>query len=147
MSRLVLKSPAEIAIMHEANLIIRRIIDELRERIRPGITTADIDAFAERRILEAGARPAFKGYPHRGDGRDFPATVCASVNDEVIHGVPSKNRRLENRRLKNSKRDMHNSADHGGACNLHGRCAGVNSGRNGPGQAWNHGPGPFPFPV
>lgn len=89
MSRMVLKSPAEIAIMHEANLIIRRIFDQLRERIRPGMTTAEIDAYAEERVLAAGATPAFKGYPHRGDGRDFPGTVCASVNDEVVHGVPS----------------------------------------------------------
>jgi len=88
-SRLVLKSPAEIAIMHEANLIIRRIIDELRERVRPGMTTAEIDAYAEERVRAAGATPAFKGYPHRGDGRDFPGTVCASLNDEVVHGVPS----------------------------------------------------------
>jgi len=86
---MVLKSSAEIAIMHEANLIIRRIIDELRERVRPGMTTAEIDAYAEERVLAAGATPAFKGYPHRGDGRDFPGTVCASVNDEVVHGVPS----------------------------------------------------------
>lgn len=89
MSRMVLKSPTEIAIMHEANLIIRRIIDELRERIRPGMTTAEIDAYAEDRVRAEGATPAFKGYPHRGDGRDFPGTVCTSVNDEVVHGVPS----------------------------------------------------------
>lgn len=86
---MVLKSPAEIAIMHEANLIIRRILDVLRELVRPGMTTAEIDAYAEERIRAAGATPAFKGYPHRGDGRDFPGTVCASVNDEVVHGVPS----------------------------------------------------------
>lgn len=95
MSRLVLKSSAEIAIMHEANLIIRRIIDDLRDRIRPGVTTAEIDAFAEDRISQAGGKPAFKGYPHRGDGRDFPGTVCASVNDEVVHGVPSSKVQLK----------------------------------------------------
>jgi methionyl aminopeptidase len=87
---MVLKSPAEIAIMHEANRIIRRIFDELTDRVRPGVTTAEIDRFAEQRILEAGATPAFKGYPHRGDGRDFPGSVCTSVNDEVVHGVPSR---------------------------------------------------------
>jgi methionyl aminopeptidase len=75
--------------MDEANRIVREILAELRERIRPGMTTFEVDAFAERRIREAGGVPAFKGYPHRGDGRDFPATVCASVNDEVVHGVPS----------------------------------------------------------
>jgi len=90
MSRLVLKSPADLAIMHEANLVLRRVFDELRERIRPGMTTAELDALAERRIREADGRPAFKGYPHRGGGPDFPGSVCASVNDEVVHGVPSR---------------------------------------------------------
>ena len=89
MSPLVLKSPAEIEIMHEANAIIRSILDELEQRIVPGMTTLDIDAFAERRIREAGGVPAFKGYPHRGDGHDFPGSVCASVNAEVVHGIPS----------------------------------------------------------
>lgn len=89
MSRTVLKSPAEIEIMDEANRIIREILAELRRRIRPGMTTLEVDRFAEERIRAAGGVPAFKGYPHRGDGRDFPATVCASVNDEVVHGVPS----------------------------------------------------------
>ncbi len=89
MSRTVLKSPAEIEIMDEANRIIRAILAELRKRIRPGMTTLEVDRFAEEQIRAAGGIPAFKGYPHRGDGRDFPATVCASVNDEVVHGVPS----------------------------------------------------------
>ena len=90
MSRLVLKSAADLAIMHEANLVLRRVFDEMRERIRPGLTTADLDALAERRILEADGRPAFKGYPHRAGGPAFPGSVCASVNDEVVHGIPSR---------------------------------------------------------
>jgi methionyl aminopeptidase len=89
MSVTQLKSPAEIAIMDRANRVIRQILAELRETIRPGMTTLDIDRFAEDRIRRAGGVPAFKGYPHRGDGKDFPATVCASVNDEVVHGIPS----------------------------------------------------------
>lgn len=84
-----LKSPAEIEIMDRANRIIREILADLREMVRPGITTLEIDRFAEAGIARAGGTPAFKGYPHRGDGRDFPSTVCASVNDEVVHGVPS----------------------------------------------------------
>ena len=88
-SRLVLKSPAEIEIMHEANRIIRKTLGELEQRIRPGLTTMDIDKFAEEQIRGAGAVPAFKGYPHRGDGRDFPGSVCTSVNQEVVHGIPS----------------------------------------------------------
>jgi methionyl aminopeptidase len=90
MTRLVLKSAADLAIMHEANLVLCRVFDELRSRIRPGITTAEIDGLAERRILEAEGRPAFKGYPHRGGGPDFPGSVCTSVNDEVVHGIPSR---------------------------------------------------------
>jgi methionyl aminopeptidase len=84
-----LKSPSEIAIMDRANRVIREILFDLREIIRPGVSTLEIDRFAEARIRAAGGVPAFKGYPHRGDGHDFPATVCASVNDEVVHGVPS----------------------------------------------------------
>jgi len=90
MSRLVLKSPGDLAIMHEANLVLRRIVEEMRERIQPGVTTADLDALVERRIFEAGGRPAFKGYPHRGGGPDFPGSACTSVNDEVVHGIPSR---------------------------------------------------------
>ena len=89
MTRLVLKSAAELEIMDQANAIVQGILDQLGRLIRPGITTAEIDQFAERSVLAAGATPAFKGYPHRGDGRDFPATVCASVNAEVVHGIPS----------------------------------------------------------
>jgi methionyl aminopeptidase len=86
---MVLKSPAEIEIMHQANLVLRGIIEDLRDLIKPGVTTLEIDRFAEERIIQAGGVPAFKGYPHRGDGRDFPNTVCTSVNNEVVHGIPS----------------------------------------------------------
>jgi methionyl aminopeptidase len=81
--------------MNEANHIIREILDELRERIVPGMTTLDIDRFAESKILAAGGVPAFKGYPHPGGGPEFPGTVCASVNDEIVHGVPSQHRVLD----------------------------------------------------
>ena len=60
-----------------------RILAELRQVVVPGITTADIDELAERRVREAGAEPAFKGY------HGYPATVCASVNEQVVHGIPS----------------------------------------------------------
>jgi methionyl aminopeptidase len=80
----------EIALMDEANRIIRGILADLGAFVRPGVSTLDIDRFAERRILDAGGVPAFKGYPHRNDGHDFPGTVCTSLNDEVVHGVPSE---------------------------------------------------------
>jgi len=76
--------------MDEANRIIRGILDELREGIVPGMTTADIDSLTERRIREAGALPAFKGYPNPGGGRGFPGSACTSVNCEVVHGIPSQ---------------------------------------------------------
>jgi methionyl aminopeptidase len=85
----VLKSESEIAIMDEANRIVRSILAELADLIRPGTSTIEIDRYAEESIRKAGATPAFKGYPHRNDGRDFPGTVCTSINDEVVHGVPS----------------------------------------------------------
>ena len=89
MNRLVLKSPGEIVTMDEANRILREILSALRPMIRPGVTTEEIDSFVERRIREAGGSSAFKGYPHRGDGHDFPGSVCTSLNSEVVHGVPS----------------------------------------------------------
>jgi methionyl aminopeptidase len=75
--------------MDEANRIIRGILADLRSFVRPGITTLDVDRLAEERIRAAGGVPAFKGYPHPSGGRDFPGTICASLNDEVVHGVPS----------------------------------------------------------
>lgn len=89
MSGMVLKSPAELAIMDQANGIVRRILDRLGGMIRPGMTTMELDQFAEREVRAVGATPAFKGYPHPGGGRDFPGTVCSSVNAEVVHGIPS----------------------------------------------------------
>ena len=88
MTKTTLKSPAEIALMDEANRIIRMILVDLRAFVRPGVSTLDVDRFAEERIRAAGGVPAFKVYPHRHDGHDFPGTVCASLNDEVVHGVP-----------------------------------------------------------
>jgi methionyl aminopeptidase len=87
-TRTTLKSSAEIALMDEANRIIRGILADLRGIVRPGISTLEVDEFAAARIAAAGGTAAFKGYPHRNDGRDFPGTVCASVNDEIVHGIP-----------------------------------------------------------
>lgn len=80
--------------MDDANRIVREILEEIRGAVCPGVTTMELDALAEARVRRAGAEPAFKGYPHRGDGRDFPGTICASLNDEIIHGIPSPSVRL-----------------------------------------------------
>ena len=69
--------------MREANLIVAQVLDHLGSLIEPGITTSELDAVAERMTLKAGAKPAFKGY------RGYPATVCASVNDRIVHGIPN----------------------------------------------------------
>jgi methionyl aminopeptidase len=81
---IVCKSPAEIEKMRAANQVVARILEELAAMVAPGVSTADLDAAAEARVRAAGAEPAFKGY------RGYPATLCASVNEQVIHGIPSK---------------------------------------------------------
>jgi len=80
---IVCKSPAELEKMRAANQLVARILDELAQMVVPGISTADLDTAAEDRVRAAGAEPAFKGY------RGYPATLCASANDQVVHGIPN----------------------------------------------------------
>jgi methionyl aminopeptidase len=80
---IVCRSAAELGRMRAANALVADVLAELREMVRPGVTTAELDRFAEGRVRGAGAVPAFKGY------HGFPATLCTSVNEEVIHGIPS----------------------------------------------------------
>ena len=83
-----LKTPAELDLMREAGLVVARALDAAVRAVQPGITTAELDAIAEREIRAAGAVPSFKGY------HGYPAAICASVNDEIVHGIPSPDRRL-----------------------------------------------------
>jgi methionyl aminopeptidase len=78
------RSAAEIEKMRRVNQIVARVLGELRAMVAPGVTTQALDALAEARVREAGAEPAFKGY------HGYPATVCASINEQVVHGIPSK---------------------------------------------------------
>jgi methionyl aminopeptidase len=80
---IVCKSAAEIEKMRAANQLVARILEELAALVTPGVTTAELDAAAEARVRAAGAEPAFKGY------RGYPATLCASANEQVVHGIPS----------------------------------------------------------
>lgn len=89
---IVLKSPEEIEIMRRAGAIVAEILEELVAQVRPGVTTAELDALAEEMTYRRGAVPAFKGY--EVSGRVFPRSVCISVNDEVVHGIPGEGRRL-----------------------------------------------------
>ena len=85
----LLKSPAELEKMRRAGAVVAQVLIEIADLVKPGATTADLDVFAQTRTKELGAKPAFKGY------HGFPATLCVSVNEEVVHGIPSKKRILK----------------------------------------------------
>jgi methionyl aminopeptidase len=80
---IVCRSQNEIGKLRRVNQLVARILAELRKSVAPGVTTRDLDMLAERLVGEAGAEPAFKGY------HGYPATVCASINEQVVHGIPS----------------------------------------------------------
>ncbi len=89
--RPVLKTPEEIALMREAGRITARAHEAMREALRPGITTLELDKIAETVIRDHGATPCFLGYAP-GNHRPYPATINASINDELVHGVPRADR-------------------------------------------------------
>ncbi|MDA1183584.1 MAG: type I methionyl aminopeptidase [Acidobacteria bacterium] len=86
---IVCRSKTEIEKLRRVNQLVGRILTELRQMVVPGVTTAEIDASAEALVRAAGAEPAFKGY------HGFPATVCASVNEQIVHGIPSSRQLVE----------------------------------------------------
>ncbi|MCY4510954.1 MAG: type I methionyl aminopeptidase, partial [Acidobacteria bacterium] len=86
---IVRKSPAQIERMREANALVAQVLSELRRLVAPGVSTLELDTVAERQVRAAGAVPAFKGY------QGYPATLCASVNEAVVHGIPSARRLVE----------------------------------------------------
>jgi methionyl aminopeptidase len=88
-----LKSEAEIELMREANQIVARVLDAVRDAARPGVSTLELDQRAEEMIRAAGAEPAFKGY-QGGGPYPFPGTLCTSINEEVVHGIPAAERKL-----------------------------------------------------
>jgi len=83
---IICKSPAEIERLRRSGRMVRGLLEELRELVQPGVRTLDLEKYVEERIAQLGARPAFKGY------RGYPCCLCASVNSEVIHGIPSERR-------------------------------------------------------
>ena len=86
---IIMKSPDEIRLMAESGRVTARILRELADLIRPGITTAAIDEFVEKTILSEGMIPAFKGYS------GYPASACVSVNEQVVHGIPGRRKLKE----------------------------------------------------
>src|ERR1022692_2146237 len=83
-----LKTPAQFALMREAGLVVARTLHRVAAAVEPGISTAELDAIAEREIRDAGAQPSFKGY------HGYPATICTSVNEQIVHGIPDAGTRL-----------------------------------------------------
>lgn len=83
-----IKTEAEIETMRQAARIVATVLKEISERVEPGLTTQDLDAYAEQRIREMGATPSFKGY------HGFPGSICSCINDEVVHGIPSPKKKI-----------------------------------------------------
>jgi methionyl aminopeptidase len=81
---IVCRSAAELKRLATVNELVARVLAELEGMVQPGVTTADLDSLAEQRLHEAGAESAFKGY------HGYPATICASINEQVVHGIPSR---------------------------------------------------------
>jgi len=89
----VLKGRRELALMRQAGRIVVYVWEAMADTVAPGVSTAQLDEIAETIIRKNGAIPSFKGYPHRGVN-DFPASICVSINQEIVHGIPSAERVL-----------------------------------------------------
>lgn len=87
-----IKSKSEIEIMKKSGVILIEVLHRLEELVRPGVTTSQLDEIAEKTIISKGAIPSFKGFKMSGI-KDFPASICASINEQVVHGIPD-NRQL-----------------------------------------------------
>ncbi len=85
----VCKSPAEIEKMRRSGRIVRQVLNTVKAAVAPGVSTMDLERIAEKKIQELGAKPAFKGY------YDYPCVLCTSVNDQIVHGIPSEKRVLK----------------------------------------------------
>jgi methionyl aminopeptidase len=92
---IVRKTGAELEKMRAAGLLVHQILTKLREMVGEGVTTLDLEATAEKMMREAGARPAFKGYYTQAAGSKYPFVLCTSVNEEIVHGMPSAKRVLK----------------------------------------------------
>ena len=92
---IVRKNMAELEKMRASGLLVWKILDTLKNMVGEGVTTYDLEVTAEKMMAEAGARPAFKGYSTPSAGTKFPFVLCTSVNDEIVHGMPSQKRVLK----------------------------------------------------
>ncbi|MEL6229739.1 MAG: M24 family metallopeptidase, partial [Cyanobacteria bacterium J06627_3] len=105
-----LKSLLERDTMRQSGRIVATVLKEISALVQPGMTTADLDDYAERRIREMGATPSFKGY------HGFPGSICASINDEVVHGIPRKRKVIKAGDLLKVDTGAYYEGFHGDSC-------------------------------
>jgi len=92
---IIIKTPEEIEIIREGGKHLATVLYKVKEIVKPGVSTKDLDLYAEKLIREMGDVPAFLNYKPEGASSPYPASLCVSVNDEVVHGIPKKNRILK----------------------------------------------------
>ena len=105
-----IKSSREIEIMRKSSKIVATVLSEIRDLVKPGMSTLDLDKYAEKRIRENDAKPSFKGY------HGFPASICSSINNEVVHGIPSKNKIIKDGDLLKVDTGAFYNGYHGDSC-------------------------------
>ena len=105
-----IKSSREIKIMKNSSKIVATVLREINDLIKPGMSTQDLDDFAEKRIREMGAFPSFKGY------HGFPSSICSSINNEVVHGIPNKNKIIKDGDLVKIDTGAYLDGFHGDSC-------------------------------
>ncbi|MEL6158313.1 MAG: type I methionyl aminopeptidase [Cyanobacteria bacterium J06623_5] len=108
--RIEIKSASEVETMRAAAKIVATVLKEINDITEPGMTTADLDDYAEKRIRELGATPSFKGY------HGFPASICASINNEVVHGIPRKRKKIHSGDLVKIDTGAYYEGFHGDSC-------------------------------
>ena len=105
-----IKTSREIKLIKKSSQIVSKVLSEIIDLIKPGMSTKDLDIFAEKRIREMGAIPSFKGY------HGFPASICSSINNEVVHGIPNKNKIIKNGDLVKIDTGAYMDGYHGDSC-------------------------------
>ncbi|MBD2139490.1 type I methionyl aminopeptidase [Anabaena sp. FACHB-1237] len=105
-----IKSTREIEIMRQSSKIVATVLKEISQLVQPGMTTADLDTYAEKRIREMDATPSFKGY------HGFPASICASINHEVVHGIPNPKKVIKEGDVLKVDTGAYHQGFHGDSC-------------------------------
>ena len=105
-----IKTSREVKLIKKSSQIVAKVLNEIIDIIQPGMSTKDLDTFAEKRIREMGATPSFKGY------HGFPASICSSINNEVVHGIPNKNKIIKNGDLVKIDTGAYLDGYHGDSC-------------------------------